>query len=101
MSIHTGDYLTTYEMVIDGQLVTASSGKTFESTNPYTGQAWATVPDGDTADVDRAVAAARSAFERGWGQTTGTERARLIRKLADLLVRDADRLAALETRDNG
>ena len=101
MSVSTAERPRVYKMVVGGRHVAAASGRTFESVNPYTGRAWATVPDGDGADVDRAVAAARAAFEGDWGEMTGTQRARLMRKLADLLVRDADRLAALETQDNG
>ena len=101
MSASPAASLQAYEMHVDGRPVGAASGRTFQSLNPYTGRAWATAPDGDAADVARAVAAARAAFEGGWGQTTGAERARLMRKLADLLARDADRLAAVETQDNG
>jgi aldehyde dehydrogenase (NAD+) len=60
--------LATYRMSIGGEEVDAASGRTFESLNPYTGQAWASAPDGDAADVDRAVAAARAALEGPWGR---------------------------------
>jgi aldehyde dehydrogenase (NAD+) len=93
--------LVAYRMSIAGQDVDAASGRTFESLNPYTGEAWASAPDGDAADVDRAVAAARAALEGPWGAMTGTERARLMRRLGDILTRDAEELAQLETRDNG
>jgi aldehyde dehydrogenase (NAD+) len=93
--------LAAYRMSIGGEEVDAASGRTFESLNPYTGQAWASAPDGDAADVDRAVGAARAALEGPWGAMTGSERARLMRRLGDVLARDADGLAATETRDNG
>jgi acyl-CoA reductase-like NAD-dependent aldehyde dehydrogenase len=72
-----------YEMLIGGAWTGACSGKTFESVNPYTGREWARVPEADEEDVDRAVRAAREAFDDGpWGKMTGTERARLMRRLA-------------------
>jgi (Z)-2-((N-methylformamido)methylene)-5-hydroxybutyrolactone dehydrogenase len=91
-----------YKMLIGGQWVDARSGKTFESTNPYTGQVWATPPEADEEDVDAAVRAARQAFDEGpWGRMTGTERARLMRRLAELLAENAGELAVVETTDNG
>ena len=66
-----------YRMLIGGEWVEALSGKTFESVNPYTGRTWATAPEAGEEDVDRAVGAARAAFDEGpWGTMTGTERAR-------------------------
>jgi len=74
-----------YKMLIGGEWVDALSGNTFESINPYTGRAWATAPEAGEGDVDRAVRAARAAFDHGpWGTMTGTERARLMRRLAEL-----------------
>ncbi len=91
-----------YKMLIGGQWVDARSGKTFESINPYTGQVWATLPEADEEDVDAAVRAARQAFDEGpWGRMTGTERARLMRRLAELLAENAGELAVVETTDNG
>jgi acyl-CoA reductase-like NAD-dependent aldehyde dehydrogenase len=69
--------------------------------DPYLGQPWASAADGDAADVDAAVAAARRALTGPWGQLTGFGRAALMRRLGDLIVRDADRLAEIETRDTG
>ncbi|MBA3426797.1 MAG: aldehyde dehydrogenase [Rubrobacter sp.] len=89
-------------MLVGGDWVDALSGKTFESINPYTGRAWATAPEADEKDVDRAVNAARAAFDEGpWGKMTGTERARLMRRLADLLAENAEELATVESTDNG
>jgi (Z)-2-((N-methylformamido)methylene)-5-hydroxybutyrolactone dehydrogenase len=94
--------LRRYKMLVGGEWVDARSGKTFESTNPYTGRVWATAPEADEEDVDAAVRAARRAFDEGpWGKMTGTERARLIRRLADLLAENAEHLAQIESTDNG
>jgi len=91
-----------YQMLIGGEWVDAQSGRTFESINPYTGMVWAVVPEAGGADVDAAVRAARTAFDEGpWGRMTGTERARLIRRLAALLDENADCLATVESTDNG
>jgi (Z)-2-((N-methylformamido)methylene)-5-hydroxybutyrolactone dehydrogenase len=91
-----------YEMLIGGEWVGARSGKTFESINPYTGRAWATAPEAGEEDVDRAVRAAREAFDEGpWGKMTGSERARLMRRLAELIAENAESLAVVESTDNG
>ena len=92
--------LKSYRMLIGGKWVEAGSGETFESVNPFTGQPWAVVPSAGAADVDAAVGAARAAFE-GWRRTTGVERARLMRRLADLIASEASRIAVVETTDNG
>lgn len=89
-----------YEMFIGGQWVPAASGETFDSIDPFTGEPWASVPLAATADVDRAVRAARAAFP-GWRDTFGKDRARLMRRLADLIDAHAEELGAVETRDNG
>ena len=79
-----------------------ASGEWFESINPYTAQPWALIPRGGKADVDRAVAAAKKAFySKEWRGLTASARGALLRKLADLLAVEADRLAELETTDNG
>ena len=95
------DELAGYRMTIGGRSVDALSGRTFESENPYTGRSWAVVPDGGPEDVDAAVAAARVAFEGEWGATTGFARAALLRRLADLITENAERLARLEVNDSG
>lgn len=103
MTIAAGDpALARYQMLIGGRWVDALSGRTRESIDPYRGTPWAMVPDAGVPDVDRAVAAARSAFDAGpWTHTAGKERGRLLRRLADLVRANAERLAAIETRDNG
>jgi aldehyde dehydrogenase (NAD+) len=92
---------THYRMVIDGARVEARSGARFDTIDPYAQAAWASAPDGGTADVDAAVAAARAALSGPWGELTGFGRAALMRRLGDLVARDAERLALLETRDSG
>ena len=90
-----------YQHVIDGRRVEAASGQRYDSVDPYLGAPWASAADGDAADVDLAVAAARRALGGPWGQLTGFGRAALMRRLGDLIARDADRLAEIETRDTG
>ncbi len=90
------------KMLIAGKWVEAASGKTFPTYNPATGEVLARVAEGDREDVDRAVKAARTAFETGpWPKMSPSERGRLIWKLADLLEKNLDEFAALETFDNG
>lgn len=96
------DEVRQYKMLVDGEWVDANSGGTFESINPYTGKVWATTPDANEEDVGRAVQAARTAFDEGpWGKMTGTERARLMRRFADLLAENAEHIAVVESTDNG
>jgi (Z)-2-((N-methylformamido)methylene)-5-hydroxybutyrolactone dehydrogenase len=91
-----------YSMYIGGEWVPARSGKTFETVNPFTGRPWATAPDADADDVDAAVRAARSAFDDGpWSRMTGVERGRLLRRLAELIAANAERIAIVESTDNG
>ena len=80
----------------------AASGETFESLNPSTGEPWAVIPAAGEADVDRAVAAAARAFaEPAWASMTQTVRGKLLFRLADLLVENAQELGELETIDTG
>jgi aldehyde dehydrogenase (NAD+) len=89
-------------MLIGGERVDASSGEHFESFNPYTGKPWALVPRSTPVDVDRAVAAARAAFQDpAWRNLTATQRGVLLHRLGDLVAAHADELAEFETRDNG
>jgi acyl-CoA reductase-like NAD-dependent aldehyde dehydrogenase len=75
---------------------------TFESIDPYTGEAWAVVAEASKQDVEDAVAAARQAFDGGeWSKLPGRERGRLVRRLGEEIGRAADQLALDETRDNG
>ena len=91
-----------HRMLVDGAWLDPATGEWFESVNPYTAQPWALIPRGGSADVDRAVAAARKAFySKEWRGLNASARGALLRKLADLLAVEADRLAELETTDNG
>jgi aldehyde dehydrogenase (NAD+) len=93
--------LESFKLYIDGHAVAAASGKTFETVDPYTGQPWAMVPDGSTEDIDRAVAAARSALHGPWGKLSGFQRAKMLRRLGELIEHNAQSLARMETRDSG
>jgi acyl-CoA reductase-like NAD-dependent aldehyde dehydrogenase len=97
------DFLTkNKQLLIDGKWVDAESGKTFETRNPATDQVIAKVAEGSKADVDKAVKAARKAVEEGpWRKMSTAQRAKLMFKLADLIEKNADELAQLETLDNG
>jgi len=91
-----------YQLFIDNQWRDASTGRWFESANPYTGQAWAEIPRAGTADVELAVAAAHRAFVAGeWPRLTATQRGRLVRRLGEILEKHAGELATIESRDNG
>jgi aldehyde dehydrogenase (NAD+) len=96
------DDVRAYQMLIGGEWVDSVAGARFESVNPYTGKVWATAPDAGAEDVDAAVGAARRAFESGpWSRMTPTQRGACIRRLADLLTEHGQRLAEIETTDNG
>jgi phenylacetaldehyde dehydrogenase len=100
---HATDFLgRTPGMLIDGKLVSAASGKTFPVYNPATGTLIANVPEGDKADVDLAVAAARRAFDDGrWAKVTPSEKGRMLWKMGDLIEKHLEELAELESIDNG
>ena len=94
--------LPTYKMFIGGDWVDARSGEWFESFDPYAGKPWALVARGGEADVHDAVAAAQSALTSGeWPKLKASQRGAVLRRLGDLIAREAERLAALEVRDNG
>ncbi|KDB50384.1 NAD-dependent aldehyde dehydrogenase [Sphaerotilus natans subsp. natans DSM 6575] len=91
-----------YPLRIGGQAVDPHGNTWFETQNPYTGQAWAEIPRGNAHDVDLAVQAAHRTLTSGpWAEMTATQRGALMRKLGDLIARDAAKLAATEVRDNG
>src|SRR5262249_2333216 len=94
--------LPRYKMFIGGEWVAAASDQWIDSYDPYAGKPWAQVPRGGAADVEAAVAAAHAAFTSGdWPKLKASQRGALLRKLGDLIVRDAEKLGALEVRDNG
>jgi len=90
------------KMFINGKWVEAASGKTFPSYNPATGEVMAQVAEGDREDIDRAVKAARKAFESGpWPAMSASDRGRLIWQLGDLIEQHLEEFAQLESLDNG
>ncbi len=90
------------QLLIDGQWRESTSGKTFDTINPATEEVIAEVAEGDAADIDAAVKAARRAFDSGpWRTMDARDRGKLINRLADLIEQNIDDLAALETLDNG
>ena len=93
--------LPRYAMHINGAEAESTSGEWFESFNPFTGRPWALVARGDATDVDRAVQAAHTALKCEWGAITPSQRGALLRRLGDLIARDAERLTEIEVRDNG
>jgi aldehyde dehydrogenase (NAD+) len=89
------------KMLIDGQWVESASGKTFDSINPATGEVLARVAEGDAEDIDRAVKAARRAFDGPWRRWKPYERQRLLLRIADLVEEHFDELSVLDTLDMG
>ncbi|HEY3686526.1 MAG TPA: aldehyde dehydrogenase family protein [Streptosporangiaceae bacterium] len=89
-------------LFVNGEWVDAASGKTFATPDPATGETLAHIAEGDAEDIDRAVRAARAAFETGpWSRMTPSERGKLIWKIGDLILEHVDELAQLESLDNG
>ncbi len=104
ISEKTANFLTrgTHPLLIDGQWVQAESGQTIDVINPANEEVIAKVASAGKAEVDKAVAAARRAFDQGpWGKMRGAERERLLMKLADLLEANAQSFAEVESLDNG
>ncbi|ESS73843.1 putative aldehyde dehydrogenase DhaS [Methyloglobulus morosus KoM1] len=90
------------KMLINGRWEPSVSGKTFPVTNPATGEIIAHAAEGDKADIDKAVKAARAALEgKGWSTMTPSERGKLVWRIGDLILKYADELAELEALDNG
>jgi len=91
-----------YRMLIDGEWVAALGGETFRCVDPYEDREWGRVPSAQAQDVDRAVSAARRAFDTGgWPQTPPAQRAALLRRLGDLIEQHADELARIQIQENG
>jgi phenylacetaldehyde dehydrogenase len=98
----TGYVTKTRKMLINGKWVDAASGKTFKTYNPATGEVLSNIAEGDKEDINRAVQAARAAFETGpWSKISPSERGRMIWRLADLLEKNQEEFAQLESLDNG
>ena len=91
-----------HRMLINGKWVEAASGKTFPTYDPSTGEVLSNIAEGDREDINRAVTAARAAFETGpWAKMSPSERGRLIWKLGDLIEKNTEEFAQLESLDNG
>ena len=94
--------LAEYQTYIDGKWCEATSGKKFQTHDPYTGEPWALIPECDAKDVDRACEAAWRAFDKGpWPAMTQTARGKVLRRIAGLIEKHAEHLAQIEVRDNG
>ncbi len=90
-----------FKMYINGLWVNSESGKTIETVNPENNEVWATVPEANEKDVDKAVKAAQNAFEKSWSNLHPKERAKYLRSLADQLRQNAKHLGTIETIDTG
>ena len=94
--------LQRYHNVVDGKPRPSATGRWLASTNPFTGADWAEVPRCGVDDVNAAVESAHAAFHKGpWATCSATARGKALRRLGDLIARDAEKLAAIEVRDNG
>ena len=93
--------MRTTKLFINGQWEENASGETFPSINPATGETIAHVAAGDAVDINRAVAAARAAYEGAWGRMAPADRGRLLNRLADLIEAHADEFALLDSQDMG
>ena len=101
-ALRTGFLARDHQLFVDGRWAAAQSGQSFDVLDPATGARLARAAAGEAADIDRAVKAARKAFQSGpWPRLTHAERAKLIFKLADAVERNADELALIETLDGG
>jgi acyl-CoA reductase-like NAD-dependent aldehyde dehydrogenase len=91
-----------YQIYINGQWRDSASGNSFDSLNPYTGESWASIPRCNAADVEAAVDAANTAFEsEAWRGLTATARGKMVKRFGQVLLDNAEKLAAIEVRDNG
>jgi acyl-CoA reductase-like NAD-dependent aldehyde dehydrogenase len=90
-----------FKMFIDGEWVASSSNKKIETLNPENNEVWATVPEANEEDVNKAVIAAQKAFEKTWGNLHPAERGKYLRAIADQLRKNAEHLGKIETIDTG
>ena len=95
------DLQPSYGLFIDGEFADPASGQSFKTVSPSTEEVLAEVAEGDAADVDRAVRAARRAYDRVWSQMSGTERGKYLFRIARIMQERSRELAVLETLDNG
>ncbi|XP_042396039.1 benzaldehyde dehydrogenase, mitochondrial-like [Zingiber officinale] len=100
--IHPPVQVNYTQLLINGDFVDSASGKTFPTLDPRTGEVIAHVAEGDAEDINRAVIAARKAFDEGpWPKMTGYERSCILNRFADLIEKHNDEIAALESWDSG
>jgi aldehyde dehydrogenase (NAD+) len=90
-----------YDLFIGNEAVSQAGQQRFPAIDPFRRETWASIPQASTEQVAHAIAAARHAFETGWGRTTGLVRARLLNRLAELLESKAEAMARMESTDNG
>ncbi|MDC1337991.1 aldehyde dehydrogenase [Pelagibacteraceae bacterium] len=90
-----------FKMYINGEWVNSSSGKEIKTLNPETNEVWATVPEANEEDVNKAVHAAQKAFDGSWSKLHPKERAKFLRNLGDQLRKNAEHLGKIETIDTG
>lgn len=90
-----------YQHFINNDWVDPSSGRWFETDNPFTGEVWAEIPRGDARDAGLAVDAAARAFEGPWSRMSASDRGMLLHKLGSVIEHNAGHLAEIESRDNG
>ena len=90
-----------FKMYINGEWVESSSGKKIETLNPENNEVWATVPEADEKDVDKAVQSAQNAFENNWSKLHPRERAKYLRLIGEQLRANAEHLGKIETIDTG
>ncbi|MDA1237722.1 MAG: aldehyde dehydrogenase [Proteobacteria bacterium] len=94
--------MKTYNHYINGAWIEPASGKYFDTENPYTGEVWAKIARGTSEDADKAVKAAKAAFESSdWADMRPTQRGKLLVRLAEIIERESQRLGELEVQDNG
>ena len=93
--------MTKYQLFINNEWVDPASGQWFDALDPFSGEAWAEIPQGNATDVDRAARAAAAAMEGPWGKLSQTERGMMLHRLGALIEQHAEQLAQVESRDNG
>ncbi len=93
--------IQTYHLHVGGRRIPSATGRMLQSTNPFTSQVWAEIPDASAEDAAAAVAAANRTFREVWRDTPGVRRAEMMLKLATLIESQADRMSCIESTDNG
>ena len=94
--------MQTYQIFINGEWVDSSSGDYFESIDPYSQKPWALIPDCNSKDVEKAVAAAKVAYEGDeWKSLNATSRGKIVKKFGQSILKNAKYLAEIEVKDNG